>query len=145
MSKLFPYTFLIIQRVRDYVSDFYPLNIDIKSSIKELNPYFTHPKHINFYNKLFYTKMSQSVNKEVEKNSLISILAADTIQLAKGGGWKISNRKEISKLGSVGTSFSLPRSYFINPNEYELRKGIEMKLDWDDSEFDEIAKILINE
>ena len=55
------------------------------------------------------------------------------------------SNKEISKLGSFGTSFSLPRSYFINPNEFEIIKAIEMRTDWTNKDFEHIKNFLSNE
>jgi len=45
----------------------------------------------------------------------------------------------------VGASFVMPRSYFINPNEFELSKGFSLRRDWTDEEFLEINTILDNE
>ncbi len=89
--------------------------------------------------------MSQTVEKGARENSLLSIVGTNTIQLSKGGGWRMDPKREISQLGKVGTSFAMPRSYFINPNEFELRKGFEIKQDWKDDEFIDIKTILENE
>ncbi|GAL77270.1 hypothetical protein JCM19274_4983 [Algibacter lectus] len=92
--------------------------------------------------------MSESVDKGAKENSLFSILTnngSNTIQLSKGGGFRIGNKKEISQLGKIGTSFTLPRSYFINPNKYELEKGFLMQQNWTDEEFSDINNLLDNE
>lgn len=139
---------LVIERVKKYIEDYYGKNIDIKNSIAELNPYHTHHKSIKHFDRLFSKKMSESVEKGAKENSLFSILTnsdSNTIQLSKGGGFRIGNKKEISQLGTIGTSFTMPRSYFINPNKYELEKGYLMKQDWTDEEFLNIKTFLDNE
>lgn len=139
---------LIIARIKKYIEDYYSKNIDIKNSISELNPYYTHHKSIRHFEKLFSKKMSESVDKGAKENSLFSILTnngSNTIQLSKGGGFRIGNKKEISQLGKIGTSFTMPRSYFINPNKYELEKGFLMQQNWTDEEFSDINNLLDNE
>ena len=69
----------------------------------------------------------------------------NTVQLSKGGGWRVGANKELSQLGKVSTSFTMPRSYFINPNKFELGKGILVKQDWKDEEFSEIKNVLESE
>lgn len=139
---------LIIVRIKKYIEDYYGKNIDIKNSVSELNPYYTHHKSIRRFDKLFSKKMSESVDKGAKENSLFSILTnngSNTIQLSKGGGFRIGNKKEISQLGKIGTSFTMPRSYFINPNKYELEKGFLMQQNWTDEEFSDINTLLDNE
>lgn len=135
----------IIERVNKYIEEFHSKNIDLKRSVLELNPYHTHYKSIKKYNELFYKKMNKTVEKETRENSLLSILGANTIQLSKGGGWRIGAKKEISQLGQVGASFTMPRSYFVNPNEFELSKSFEIRQDWTDDEFININTVLENE
>lgn len=135
----------VIDRVKKYIEEYYKNNVDLKRPVLELNPYYTHFKLINKYNELFHKKMNQSVEKGARENSLLSILGTNTVQLSKGGGWRIGAKKEISQLGSVGASFVMPRSYFINPNEFELSKGFSLRKDWTDEEFLEINTILDNE
>jgi hypothetical protein len=83
--------------------------------------------------------------KEAKKNSLLGIIGVNTIKLAKGGGWKYGNKDEISKLGKFEHSFSLPRSYFIHPNHFEVEQSIEMRKDWKDEDFQIIKDFLKNE
>lgn len=135
----------IIEQIKSHIDLFYRNNITLKHKIKELNPYYTSYKQVNHFNDLFYKNMSKTIQKGAEKNSLLSVLGVNTVQLSKGGGWKFGNKKEISKLGSVGSSFSLPRSYYINPNKYELEKGLEMRTNWKESDFEIIKNILSDE
>lgn len=135
----------IIDRVKNYIESYYAKNIDIKNSLPELNPYHTHYKFIKAFNESFYKNMSKSVDKGARKNSLLSILGTSTVQLSKGGGWRFGAKKEISQLGKVGTSFTMPKGYFINPNKFELEKGFLIKQDWSDEEFLEIKTFLENE
>ncbi len=148
LSKDNPYYTSVSERVQTYIEDYYSKNIDLKESVRELNPYHTHHKNIKYFDKLFSKKMSESVDKGAKENSLFSILTnngSNTIQLSKGGGFKIGNKKEISQLGKIETSFTMPRSYFINPNKYELEKGFLMNQDWSDEEFLDIKTLLDNE
>lgn len=135
----------VIERVKNYIEDYYAKNIDFKNSVSELNPYHTHYRYIKAFNESFSKNMSKSVGKGARNNSLISILGTSTVQLSKGGGWRFGAKKEISQLGRVGTSFTMPRGYFINPNNFELEKGILGRQDWKDEEFLEIKTFLEDE
>lgn len=130
LDKNNPNYSLVIERVKNYIEDYYGRNIDIKNSVSELNPYHTHYKFIKTFNESFSKNMSKSVGKGAKENSLLSILGTSTVQLSKGGGWRFGANKEISQLGKVGASFSMPRGYFINPNKYELEKGFLIRQDW---------------
>lgn len=145
LSKDSPINLEIIDRINTYLDDFCAININIKKHIKELNPSYTNSKIFNYHNELFYKKMSRTIHDGAEKNSLLGVLGVNTVQLSKGGGWKSGNKKEISKLGTVGSSFSLPRSYFINPNKFEIERSHEMKSNWSDLEFKEIEDFIKNE
>lgn len=136
---------IVIERVKKYVEDFFRKNTDFKRSIFELSPYYTHYKYIQMFNKLFSNKINKTVEKGARENSLLSTFGTNTIQLSKGGGWRTGSKREISQLDKVGASFAMPRGYFINPNEFELQKGFEIKEDWSDEDFIDIKKILENE
>lgn len=135
----------VIERITNYIEVFHNKNVDIKYSITELNPYHTHYKDIKLFNELFSKKMNESINKGAAENSLLGFLGVNTIQLSKGGGWRFGTKKEISQLGKIESSFLMPRSYFINPNEFELEKGFLNREDWDDEDFLEIKTFLENE
>jgi len=148
LDKKNPNYLPVTERIKNYIEDYYAKNIDLKNSVSELNPYYTHHKSIKHFERLFSKKMSESVDKGAKENSLFSILTnngSNTIQLSKGGGFRIGNKKEISQLGKIGTSFTMPRSYFINPNKYELEKGFLMQQNWTDEEFSDINNLLDNE
>jgi hypothetical protein len=136
---------LVTERIKTYIENYYIENIDLKKSVSELNPYHTHYKYIKHFNELFSKNMSKSIDKGTRENSFLSILGANTIKLSKGGGFKIGNKNEISPLGKVESGFTMPRSYFINPNKYEIEKRIIIKQDWKNEEFLEIKTFLENE
>ncbi|CEJ70096.1 hypothetical protein BN1195_02400 [Chryseobacterium oranimense G311] len=136
---------IIINRIKNYIEDYYSRNADIKRNILELNPYQTHFKYINQFNELFSKKMSNTIEKSAREDSLLSIFGTNTVQLSKGGGWKFGDKKEISQLGKFGSSFSMPRSYFINPNQFDMEKGMIMMTDWTKEEFSTIEQMLKNE
>jgi len=135
----------IIERIKKYINDFYEKNIRVKNSIKEFNPYDTDYKHIKHFNDVFHKSMSKYIDKGARENSLLSIFGTNTVQLSKGGGWRFGTRKEISQLGTFGSSFTMPRSYFINPNKYEMEIGFMMRQDWKDEDFLTIKTLLYNE
>ncbi len=134
-----------LERIRNYIEVFHNKYVTVKYPIPELNPYHTHYKDIKLFNELFSKKMNESINKGATENSLLGILGVSTIQLSKGGGWKFGAKNNISQLGKIESSFTMPRSYFINPNEFELEKGFLNTEDWNDEEFLEIKNFLENE
>lgn len=134
-----------IERITNYIEVFHNKYVNVKYPIPELNPYHTHYKDINLFNELFQKKMNESINKGVAENSLLGILGVNTVQLSKGGGWRFGTENKISQLGKFESSFTMPRSYFINPNEFELEKGFLNREDWNDEEFLEIKNFLENE
>jgi hypothetical protein len=145
LNKDNPNYTLVTERIKTYIENYHIENIDLKKSISELNPYHTHYKYIKHFNELFSKNMRKSLDKGTKENSFLSILGTNTIQLSKGGGFKIGNKNEISPLGKFESGFIMPRSYFINPNKYELEKGFLVKQDWKDEEFLEIKTFLENE
>lgn len=136
---------LIINRVQNYIDSYFSKNVDIKNSILEFNPYHTHYKYINKFKTLFSKKMSNDIEKGTKEHGLLSVLGANTIHLAKGGGWRFGKNKEIAQLGKFGSSFSLPRSYFLDPNKFDLEKGIATRLDWNDEDFSIIEQLMNDE
>jgi hypothetical protein len=138
----------IIERVKNYINDYYLKNIDIKDAIWELNPKKTSKKSLRYFEMLFSKRMSETIDKGAKDNSLFSIMTnngSNTIQLSKGGGFKIGNKKEVSQLGKISSSFTLPRSYFVNPNKYEIEIEMLMKQDWSNKEYINIINLLENE
>ena len=135
----------MIMKVEKNIESFHNVHTVAKNSLQELNPYTTHYKQIQKFNDLFHKNMNRAINKGTMENSFLSLLDANTVQLAKGGGYRFGAKKEISQLSSFGTSLIMPRSYFINPNQYELEKGVEIRRNWSDDEFTDIIKILADE
>ncbi len=134
-----------IERIKKYIRDFYDKHTNSKNVLSEFNPYNTHFKHIKKFNDLFHKNMGRSIDQGAREDSFLSVLGASTIQLSKGGGYLFGTKKEIAQLSSFGTSFTMPRSYFIDPNEYELEIGMIIRQDWNDEEFTELLKTLENE
>ena len=135
----------VIERVENYISEFYKKHTSLKNSIKEFDPYNTDYKLVRKFNDIFHKKVSRSIDKGVRKDSLLSILGGNTVQLAKGGGWRSSGNKNISQLGRFGSSFTMPRTYFIDPNKYELEILHFANKNWNEEEFAEIKTMLDNE
>jgi len=134
----------IFDRIKNYSDNFYATNLDPKNKILELNPYYTHNKLFVEFNAMYRRDFSKKIHKGGQEKSFLSQLAT-TVQLGKGGGWRIGDREEISKLGSFGLSFALPRSYFIFPDRYDMEKGVEMREDWQEGDFDLIKELISNE
>lgn len=134
-----------LERITKYIEVFHNKYVDIKYSITEFNPYHTHYKEIQLFNELFSKKMNESINKGAAENSLLDILGVKTVQISKGGGWRFGTKNKISQLGKIESSFTMPRSYFINPNEFELEKVFLSREDWNDQDFLEIQNFLANE
>lgn len=135
----------IIERIRLYKQDFYNSNIEIKYGIKELNPYYTHYKLFRDFGISARESISKSISQGMEEDSFLKIFSGSTIQLSKGGGFKLSGRKEISKLGLFESSIIFPREYFIFPSKYESEEFKRIHNDWESEEFAEIEKLIENE
>lgn len=133
----------VFKRVESYKVEFYNKNIFIKDGIKELNPSFSQNRLFSDYNKNHNRRFSRQMQKSGNKNSFLNFCSKVT--LLKGGGWKIDGRDEITKLGKISTSFSLPRMYFTRPEDFDFESGVEMATNWDEVSFEEIKRFLDNE
>ncbi|REC42068.1 hypothetical protein [Chryseobacterium sp. 5_R23647] len=135
----------VLSRIKNYICDFYDQNTSFKNTLNEFNPYQTHSKLINKYNDFFHKHMRETIDQGAKKDSLLSLLGTNTVQLSKGGGWRLAPDKEITQLSSFGSSFTMPRTYFIHPNQFDMEKGMIILNDWKDQEFADIIKIIENE
>ncbi|WP_075604076.1 hypothetical protein [Saccharicrinis aurantiacus] len=134
----------VFKRVQNHTDEFYKKNVLVKNGIKELNPSFSQNKLFVDYNKNHSRRFSLQIKKSSENdNSFMNLISK--VVLLKGGGWKMDGRDEISKLGNFGTSFSLPRKYFINPELFDYEFHKETRGDWDKNSFKEIKRCLDNE
>ncbi len=118
----------IYQRLFDYAKNFGD-ELNRKMGIKELDPYYTQYKFLSEYNQTHQKLLQKSVNENVDKGSIIRQLA-NTVILAKGGGWRCKEKEEVSQLSKIGTSMIIPRSYMISPDNYEWEKMIEQSENW---------------
>jgi hypothetical protein len=134
----------VFERIENYKTNFYNKNVLVKDGIKELNPAFTQNKLFIDYNKNHNRLFSRQMQKSSNENSFFLNLCSK-VTLLKGGGWKIDGRDEISKLGRISTSFSLPRVYFTCPENFDFESSVEMAKNWDDTSFAEIKRFLDNE
>lgn len=134
----------VFKRIRDYKTNFYNKNILVKNGIKELNPIFTQNKLFMDFNKNHNRLFSRQMQKSNNENNFI-LNFCSKVTLLKGGGWKIDGRDEISKLGKISTSFSIPRVYFTCPEDFDFNSSIEMVNNWDDTSFAKIKRFLDNE
>ncbi|MCZ4696414.1 hypothetical protein DWB61_17260 [Ancylomarina euxinus] len=134
----------IFERIEDYKVVFYQNNVVVKDEIKELNPAFTQNRLFVEFNKNYNRRFSRQMQKSSEENSSF-LNFCSKVTLLKGGGWKIDGRDEISKLSEISTSFSLPRMYFIRPENFDFETSVEMFTNWSETNFAEIKRILDNE
>ncbi|KQK26105.1 hypothetical protein AR438_11025 [Chryseobacterium aquaticum] len=134
-----------MKRIKNYISDFYDRHTIAKNALSEINPYQTHSKYIIKFNYLFHKNMNKSIDRGAREDSFLSLLGANTVQLSKGGGYRFGPKKEIAQLGSFASSFTMPRSYFIDPNQYDMEIGMLIRQDWKDEEFAELLKVIENE
>jgi len=134
----------IIERIENYIDGYYQEFVEIKNPIKELNPFLTQAKEIMYFKELFQKDMSQNINSSMEENSLMKFFGK-SIQLAKGGGFRFDKEGEISQLSHFSSSMAMPRSYFANPDEYEIEYGSLQRKDWTEKEFESLKKCFKNE
>lgn len=134
----------VFERIENYKVEFYKNNVLLKDGIKELNPAFTQNRLFVNYNKNHNRRFSRQMQKSSDENSFLLNICSK-VTLLKGGGWKIDGRDEISKLGRISTSFSLPRVYFTRPENFDFESGVEMVTNWDNTSFAEIQRFLDNE
>lgn len=135
-----------LERIKNYKENYYKKYVHVKREIQELNPYYTHHKLFSEFNTMYhkdFTQRMQENMKESEKNSFLSMVS--TIQLAKGGGWKIPGKEDVAKLGSFESSLTLPRTYFIFPDQFEMQENQKIIEDWNDEDFEELKKCIKNE
>lgn len=134
----------IYERIEKYMDDFFSSNVKVKANIKELNPYYSQNRIFLEFNKSHTRRFSNQIQKSTSKNSVLLSLIP-TVKLLKGGGWKMEGKEDISKLGKVSSSFSLPRNCFIEAENFDFEQNMELSTDWDHNYFDEIEKFLSNE
>ena len=65
----------------------------------------------------------------MDENSIFRHLAT-TVVLAKGGGWKHESKEEVSQLSTFSSSMTLPRKYFISPDNFDWDRKMEISEDW---------------
>jgi hypothetical protein len=118
----------IFKRVERYMLKFSE-QLSKKNNIKELNPWYTQSAHFNSYLDLHRTLFSRKMEQHIDEHSIFSQLAT-TVVLAKGGGWKHESKEEVSQLSSFSTSMTLPRKYFISPDNFDWDRKMEIYEDW---------------
>ena len=127
----------------DYSNSFHEKFVDIKKDIKEINPFYSQYQIFKEFNINHRRVFNREMNKKSHNTPLFFSEISEII-LAKGGGWKINGKNDLSKLGKFSTSFSLPRIYFIDPENFDYDRLIEINQNWK-GHFTEIEKMLSNE
>ncbi|WP_126651538.1 ligand-binding sensor domain-containing protein [Chryseobacterium aureum] len=131
----------ILERVSIYMNAFYDKYVKVKYGINELDSYFTQRKHIELFHKIFNKKMSNMM-QDVTNDKSNFLSTVKSIRLAKGGGWKTGDNRDISKLYSIGHSFAMPRNHLIFPNRFDIEHGIAVHTDWKDEDFKLITDLI---
>jgi len=113
---------------------------DKKVNVKELNPIYTQSKLYEIFQEGFGDSLSSSMEDSVEDNSTFLSMIT-TITLAKGGGWKHEKGGQVSQLSTIGTSFQIPREYYIRPEKFDFENRISFTDNWQ-NEFKEWEAII---
>lgn len=103
--------------------------LKLKNSLKDLNPWYSESKQFNYFIRLYQHEFGRKLSKHVDKNSIFMQFAS-TVILAKGGGWKHPRTNEVSQLGKFESSFSLPRSYYVSPDNFEFERKLAIVENW---------------
>jgi len=126
-------------RINTYFED-YVSSIKRKSAIKELNPLYIENKWMKLYTGILEDEMKEKMTDSVQKNSIVAQFG-NTIQIAKGGGWKHPTTGEISELKTVRAEVAFPNNYFPDPERYDLEFQMELISNWS-SDFIELEPLL---
>jgi len=89
-------------------------HIEDKKKLKEFNPLLNEYNLAKYYSETVHRKNSRMINEVMNNNSVISHMGP-TINLTKGGGWKVEGRESVQQLGHISSSAPFPRIYFIAP------------------------------
>lgn len=119
----------ITDRVEQYCESFWK-EIAKKRDIKEFNPLYTQSELYHKHSSNFGKSFNKSLKENVEKKSFFMQFATPVI-LAKGGGWKHEKHQKVEKLGQISSSFQLPRSYFLAPEEFDWDFRTRYFEDWE--------------
>lgn len=121
------------ERLMSYAKKFSD-NLEHKTPIKELDPRYNQSKYLQQYFQESRRKLSESLNKSVKENTLMSFLGdGNDIMLAKGGGFYISEENKVQPLSSIKTEMSLPREYYLAPERYDWEHRIQILENWKDT------------
>lgn len=134
----------IYTRIEEYRDTYYKNNVLVKQKIKELNPFYSQNKLFTEFNKNHSRIFSRQLQKSTDQHSSF-LNFFPKVTLLKGGGWKMDGKKGISKLGNFSSSFSLPKIYFTQPENFDFEMNVTSSKNWDDNSFIEIKNALKNE
>jgi hypothetical protein len=108
----------VYERIQSY-TEVHSNQLNGRCEVKELSPIYTQEEPFRHFMNTMNKHLSRSVNESVKKNSIIGQLAT-TVDVNKGGGWRISKDHEpgrFSRISHPGLVF--PRSYFLDREEYD--------------------------
>lgn len=110
--------------------------LEKKGTIKELNPLYIQSGLLETFTKSHGKQFSRNMTEHVEKRSAFHQIAQH-VAINKGGGWQSAQSDSVSKLFTVSASMSLPRSYFISPDNFEWKRRIDQMKNWKNFTADE--------
>lgn len=129
----------VFKRIENYMLQFSD-QLSKKSKVKELNPWYTQSADFNNYLNQHRSLFARKMEQHIDENSIFRQLAT-TVVLAKGGGWKHESKEEVSQLSTFSSTMTLPRKYFISPDNFDWDRKMEIYEDW--SNFFEVWEVII--
>ncbi|WP_313265385.1 hypothetical protein [Sphingobacterium sp.] len=114
---------------------------DEKLKIRELDPRFTQSALLRKYYEIFEKRMSEQLEEQVDKSSIVRQLAT-TINLSKGGGYLDKVSGKVMELKKLAYEKQFPAKYFSDPENIDAeRMNKILQLDWS-KEFKECEAII---
>lgn len=106
----------VLQIVEKYYKDLVKI-IETKHGILELSPQHNQARLYNFFTRMSRDRLREQVNIDhgSDKNSIFSL--ASKVMIARGRLWKLGD-KEPSPLHHISRAITMPRNYYLNPDEY---------------------------
>lgn len=122
----------LIERIKEYVEEYFTQNVDPKNEIIEFNPLQTQLEFIRLFNTLLAKKFKKMLHENMKAHKgVLGLFSKNEIYLAKGGGYRIENKQPISKLNKFSKGTSFARSSLYNPTNFEFDRFVISKINWD--------------
>ncbi len=103
---------------------------DKKNTIKEFNPYESPTTDAAKFNEIFYKKRSEDLRKSTEEHSILLKLVTK-IPIGRGRKFKLGTNDQYAEMTEFKTTFLMPRTYYIFPEQYDYYRGKNLLADWE--------------